>query len=172
MTKTRQLVVRPLQSGDERSFLDLRSALLNEGTAFAKDYEPNTSWSEYLTIQENVRNGRGLPPGVVSYTFLVADLGGVLVGSSDIRHRLTQELMHWGGHIGYVVAPQFRRRGYGSEILRQTLTYATPLGIDRARLTCRSDNLGSRAVIAACDGVLDETTPDGICQYWISVQAE
>ncbi|WP_373291990.1 GNAT family N-acetyltransferase [Nocardia pneumoniae] len=74
-----------------------------------------------------------------------------------------------GGHIGYVIAPQFRRRGCGTEILRQTLSLAKALGITRARLTCRVDNIASRRVITACGGMLDATSADGICQYWIRI---
>ncbi|MFD4407641.1 GNAT family N-acetyltransferase [Nocardia sp. NPDC058499] len=167
MTRADVLTVRTLMPGDEQRFLTLRSAITHEGAIFAKDYPPGISWPEYLAIQDNARSGVGLPPGAVPYTFLVADLGGVLVGSSDIRHRLTEKLTRWGGHIGYVVAPQYRRRGYGTEILRQTLSLATGLGIRPALLTCRADNAGSRGVIHNVGSVVSTETIDGICSYWM-----
>lgn len=169
MTSVDGLTVRTLAPGDEEDFLTLRSAITNEGTIFAKDYPPGISWSEYLAIQSNARVGIGLPPGAVPYTFLVADLGGVLVGSSDIRHHLTEKLTRWGGHIGYVVAPQYRRLGYGTQILHQTLCTAAELGIKPALLTCRADNAESRGVIHACGGVVSAETADGICSYWMSL---
>lgn len=101
------------------------------------------------------------------YSFLVADIGGVLVGSSDIRHHLTEKLARWGGHIGYVVAPRYRRLGYGTAILRQTLCIAADLGIRPALLTCRSDNAGSLGVIQACGGIVSTETADGICSCWL-----
>ncbi|MGW5383968.1 GNAT family N-acetyltransferase [Nocardia sp. NPDC003963] len=168
MTSANPLIVRVLAPGDEERFLALRTALTDEGTVFAKDYPPGISWPEYLAIQNDARAGTGLPPDAVPFTFLVAEIGGVLVGSSDIRHRLTEKLTRWGGHIGYVVAPRYRRLGYGTEILRQTLTLAAKdLGIERVLLTCRADNAGSRGVIHACGSVESTEAADGICSYWI-----
>ncbi|WP_084501238.1 GNAT family N-acetyltransferase [Nocardia xishanensis] len=164
MTKADHLIVRTLRPHDEEAFLELRAAIVNDGTAFAKDYQPGIAWPDYLLVQDNARAGVGLAAGAVPYTFLVADLGGVLVGSSDIRHRLTEKLTRWGGHIGYIVDPRHRQRGYGTEILRQTLCLAVGLGI-RPALTCRADNAGSRGVIHACGGVVSAQTHDGICSY-------
>ncbi|WP_280422771.1 GNAT family N-acetyltransferase [Nocardia carnea] len=65
------------------------------------------------------------------------------------------------------VDPYHRRRGYGTEILRQTLCLAADLGIRPALLTCRSDNAGSRGVIHACGGDQPARVYDGICSYWI-----
>ncbi|MFF0526826.1 GNAT family N-acetyltransferase [Nocardia amikacinitolerans] len=161
------LILRPLLPHDEEAFLDLRAAITVDGTIFAKDYLPDMTWSEYLLVQDNARNGVGLAADAVPYIFLVASVGGVLVGSSDIRHRLTEKLTRWGGHIGYIVDPRHRRNGYGTEILRQTLCLAHDLGIRPALLTCRSDNAGSRGVIHACGGGQPVEIVDGICCYWI-----
>ncbi|MFE9328556.1 GNAT family N-acetyltransferase [Nocardia sp. NPDC052278] len=133
MTMADRVIVRPLGPADEAAFLDLRSAITEDGSVFAKDYRPGVAWSEYLLVQENARAGVGLAEGTVLYPFLVADFGGVLVGSSDIRHRLTEKLTRWGGHIGYIVDPRHRRRGYGTDILRQTLCMTRDLGIRPAR---------------------------------------
>jgi predicted acetyltransferase len=162
-----QLIVRPLGPRDEEAFLELRSSITADGTVFAKDYQPGMAWSEYLVVQDNARAGVGLAAGAVPYTFLVAEAGGVLVGSSDIRHRLTEKLTRWGGHIGFVVAPGHRRRGHGTAILRQTLCLADGLGIRPALLTCRADNAGSRGVIHACGGSVPAQTENGICSYWV-----
>ncbi|WP_331758767.1 GNAT family N-acetyltransferase (plasmid) [Nocardia sp. NBC_01377] len=167
MTRADILTVRALAPGDEEGFLTLRSAITDEGAVFAKDYQTGVSWPEYLAVQNDARVGIGLAPGTVPYTFLVAETGGVLVGSSDIRHHLTEKMTRWGGHIGYVVAPRFRRLGYGTEILRQTLLLAAELGISPALLTCRADNFGSRGVIHACGGTVSTETVDGICSYWL-----
>jgi predicted acetyltransferase len=44
-------------------------------------------------------------------TFLVAAVGGTIVGRISIRHELNDFLAHEGGHIGYGVLPRYRRRG-------------------------------------------------------------
>jgi predicted acetyltransferase len=67
--------------------------------------------------------------------------------------------------------PLHRRRGYATEILRQSLVIARAAGVDRVLLICDQDNAGSRAVIEACGGVLDSVvTVDGeppVLRFWI-----
>lgn len=104
-------------------------------------------------------------------TFLVADVAGRIVGRVSIRHELNERLLVEGGHIGYAVLQEYRRRGYASEILRQSLVVARTLGVERVLITCDDDNVGSSAVIERCGGVLDSmsTADDGhaVRRYWI-----
>jgi predicted acetyltransferase len=90
----------------------------------------------------------------------------------SIRHRLNDWLLAHGGHIGYGILPEFRRQGFATQILEQSLIIARALGIDRALLTCDDDNIGSIRVIEGCGGHLDEqwpTTPGPVPmrRYWI-----
>lgn len=71
------------------------------------------TWPEYLAMLERTRRGVDLPADRVRATFLVADVKGVIVGRASIRHTLNDQLRHLGGHIGYAVLPEHRRRGYG-----------------------------------------------------------
>ncbi|WP_435593521.1 GNAT family N-acetyltransferase [Nocardia sp. bgisy118] len=158
--------LRLLGPGDEQQFLSVRRRLHADGFTFAKDY--SGAWAAYLDRLDRARRGIDLEPDAVPSTFLMAeDTTGQIIGSSDIRHMLTDKLMHWGGHIGYVVVPDRRRQGVATQILRETLPLAKDLGIVHARMTCRTDNLASRRVITACGGELDTITSDGICQYWL-----
>jgi predicted acetyltransferase len=91
----------------------------------------------------------------VPTTFLVADVGGEIVGRTSIRHELNEFLAREGGHIGFGLVAKHRRRGYGTEILRQSLVIARAVGIDRVLVTCDDDNVGSAAVIERCGGVFD-----------------
>ena len=78
-----------------------------------------------------------------------------------------------GGHIGYVVVPELRRRGYATMMLRLALKIANEkLGIRRVLVTCDDDNIGSIRTIEKCGGVLetiitgsDLETPKR--RYWI-----
>ena len=96
-----------------------------------------------------------MPDGLVPATFLVADVDGVLVGRTSIRHELDEFLAREGGHIGYAVVAEHRRRGYATEILRQSLVLARAVGVDRVLVTCDDDNVGSATVIERCGGVFE-----------------
>jgi len=90
----------------------------------------------------------------------------------SIRHELNEHLRDEGGHIGYAVLAPFRRRGYATEMLRQSLIIARSLGIDRVLITCDDDNAGSMKVIESCGGRLDSLRParpphPALRRYWI-----
>lgn len=67
--------------------------------------------------------------------------------------------------------PAYRRRGYGTELLRAGLAVARRLGIDWALATCGDGNGGSAADIGACGGVLQDlvAVADGAPKrrYWV-----
>jgi predicted acetyltransferase len=140
-----------------------------EGNVFGFALEPGVEWSAYLDMLDERRRGVNLSPDQVPATFLVADVGGVIVGRTQIRHHLNDFLEREGGHIGYCVLPDYRRRGYATEILRQSLTVIRALGVDRVLVSCDDDNAGSIAVIESCGGVLDSVTSSTPPKrrYWI-----
>jgi predicted acetyltransferase len=118
--------------------------------------------------------GINLPsPDHVPETFLFAFVGKRIVGRTSIRHALNPSLLRVGGHIGYVVVPEFRRRGYGTTILALSVRIARDrLGLERVLVTCDDDNIGSIRVIEKNGGVLENLVagPDldkPKRRYWI-----
>jgi hypothetical protein len=91
------------------------------------------AFPRYLQVLAEQEQGTNpLSPQHVPSTFLFAFVGTRIVGRVSIRHSLNQFLEREGGHIGYVVVPEFRRQGYATTILRLAIT-------DRARqVWCRS----------------------------------
>lgn len=141
---------------------------------FAFEFEDADSFSGYVRMLENWSRGENISERFVPNTFFVGVVDGVIVGRLSLRHRLNEHLKREGGHIGYGVVPSHRRRGYATEMLRQSLPHCARLGIAQALLTCDVDNLGSRTVIERCGGVFDRITdyPDMPVQkrhYWITV---
>jgi predicted acetyltransferase len=165
------LRLRPLRPDDEDGFLAAHRALLADRFQFALGHARGMSWPDYLRALEGARRGVDLPNGYVPATFLVADAGGALVGRVSIRHSLNEHLLREGGHIGYGVVPAARRKGYATEILRQSLVVARALGVDRVLVTCDAGNVGSATVIERCGGALESVVDLGggqlLRRYWI-----
>ena len=124
-------------------------------------------------IWPTVRRKQPRPDKVPAFTYLaVLQQTGELIGMIDIRHRLNEGLLKFGGHIGYSVRPSRRRQGYAVEMLRLGLEECRKLGIDRVLLTCDKTNIGSAKTIQHNGGVLENEieTPDRITQrYWIKL---
>ena len=165
------LWLRPPCPEDEAAFAAGHRAMAAEGFTFGLGYEPGKPWATYLKELEDHRHGRNLPRGHVPGTFLVAAVAQEIVGRTSIRFMLNAFLAERGGHIGYGVLPQHRRRGHATEILRQSLIIARAAGVGRVLVTCDQDNVGSRTVIESCGGVLDSVvTLDGkppVLRFWI-----
>ena len=92
--------------------------------------------------------GRNLPPDwVPQTTFWLVRGGRTILGSSRLRHQLTDALTGRGGHIGYDVRPSERRRGYGTRLLHMTLPEARRIGLTRVLITADDANVASWRII-------------------------
>jgi predicted acetyltransferase len=108
------------------------------------------------------------PAGHVPSTTLWWVDGDEYVGRIQLRHELNHFLREQGGHIGYDVAPEHRRRGHATAMLRAMLPIvAERIGVERVLITCDHDNVGSRKVIEACGGVLEDRRGDKL-RYWVT----
>jgi predicted acetyltransferase len=95
------------------------------------------------------------------------------VGRASLRFELNAFFAERGGHTGYGVAPTQRRKGYATEILRQSLIVLRAEGVERVLVTCGSDNVASVRTIEKNGGIYESTIPpvpgDSIetRRYWI-----
>jgi predicted acetyltransferase len=146
------------------------SALGRQLRDFAAQWHTEEGFERFLAELRAEGDPSVPPPAnwVHSSTFWWAE-GSEFLGTIRIRHELTRALLEHGGHIGYDVAPKARRRGHGTAMLRAVLPIAAGLGIDRVLLTCDVDNVGSRKVIEANGGVLEDERA-GMLRFWVPIR--
>ncbi|HET8719020.1 MAG TPA: GNAT family N-acetyltransferase [Nocardioidaceae bacterium] len=110
------------------------------------------------------------PAHFVPMTDLWMADGDTYLGRISVRHRLTDVLRTWGGHIGYAVRPSARGHGYARQALTAALPVCARLGLDPVLVTCDPDNHASRLTIERCGGVYEDTR-EGKRRYWIATAA-
>ena len=168
------LVLRPFSLADEAEAVAAQAELAADDFTFLLEDFGTRPWAEYLARLAEIERGENLATDRVPAALLAADVDGELVGRSSIRYELNDWLSKYGGHIGYGVRPAFRRRGYATEILRQSLVIVAERGVAQALVTCDDDNAASAATIERCGGVLEgliegEGAPKR--RYWVPTYA-
>lgn len=138
------------------------------GTNYGEnDFEIET----YLETLIDESNGINLKPGYVAQTTCwFMDENNRIIAMSRIRHELTTNLLNDGGNVGYYVKKMERGKGFGTELLRQTIVRAREIGINHFLLTPRSSNQASIALIEKNGGLMeDERISDNekYRRYWI-----
>jgi predicted acetyltransferase len=154
-----------------KSFLEMKKR--NEQTIYGI-WDITTTAKKYIAAAKKHERGKDLPKGWVSHSAYWLIDKDVFVGEVQIRHKLSKHLRKIGGHIGYLISPFKRRKGYGKKILALALKKAKQLGIKKVLITCEATNIGSKKIIEANGGIFEKTTNMGRGKskkllYWINL---
>jgi predicted acetyltransferase len=100
--------------------------------------------------------------------------GDQWIGKLTLRTTINAQYLHAGGQIGYEIHPSKRRCGYGTALLRLGLDKAHEWGLHQVLLTCDETNTGSRKIIEANGGHLENAVVvagQAVCKlrYWINL---
>ena len=141
------------------------------------DLTPDALQARFDTLLEELAAAKGpatAPPSVLPHEDLWLLDDGLWIGLLTLRPRIDAALMRSGGHIGYVVRPSRRRQGYGTALLRLGLERALAHGLQQVLLTCADTNVGSRKVIEANGGQLQDVivvdpAASPVRRYWIAL---
>ncbi len=89
------------------------------------------------------------------------------VDAVNIRHRLNEGLLKFGGHVDDGVRPFERGKGIGTQMVALARKECRNLGIERVLMVCNRDN------IASVKTILENETEDNdemMQRYWISLK--
>jgi predicted acetyltransferase len=124
----------------------------------------------------NYRHGINLKKNYVSSTTYWLIDKDKFIGQINIRHQLNDSLLKRGGHIGFGVAYEFWKQGYGTKMLAMALKKAKNMGINKVLITCDEDNIGSSKVIENNGGKLENIVENIVDdkkiytkRYWIEL---
>lgn len=142
------------------------------GVVFTReDLEDSDEFARFVEhLLADRREATPRPRGWVPATVLWIVEGDTYVGRVSLRHRMTPDLLTWGGHIGYGVRPTARGRGAATYALAAMLEVAAARGIDDALVTCDVDNEASRRTIERNGGVYEDTR-EGKLRYWVRTRS-
>ena len=132
-------------------------------------------FGSYIKTCEQYSRGENLKPGYVASTeYWLVDVDMNIIGTSDLRHSLTESLKLIGGNIGYSISPSFRKKGYGKLILKLSIEKARLLGLEKVLVTTNEDNIASEKIIIANGGVYEGSSyvdeeKKVVKIYWINI---
>ena len=166
------MTVRLVQAGlrYKPEVLEMLSQIPKEDSAFLRGYGriSKVTIVGFLQRLYNSALGLYLEEGMVpTTTYWVYD-GTKLIGIGRLRHKLNEALEKKGGNCGYYVRPEYRGKGYASEILEALKEEAKRRGMKKILLTAKYDNFASIEVIMKNGGVEDEPNGD-ILRFWIDL---
>lgn len=168
-------LVRPSKEY-EMQILDYKNEYIQSGDQFHGtagldkflDLDEWLSRIEKNSKEETVREG-----WVPSSTFLaIRDRDNKMIGMIDVRHRLTESLLQFSGHIGFSVRKSERQKGYAKAMLNEALGVCKELNIPRVLVTCDKENIASAKTILSNGGILENEVVEGnnvTQRYWITL---
>lgn len=128
----------------------------------------HTNFDSFLNQLKEYENGESLQEGhVANITYWLVE-GSEIIGVSNLRPKLNEQIQYCGGHIGLGIRPSKRRNDFGSKLLELTIQEAWKLGLTELHIHCYKSNLASAKVIQANNGRLhSEITQDQVVQRYV-----
>lgn len=131
---------------------------------------------EWIKLCDNLSDSEACPGDWVQADTYIAvrQSDNKIVGIIDLRHHINHPILgEWGGHIGYCVRPDERRKGYAKEMLRLNLENCRRLGLEKVMISCHAGNIASERTILTNGGFFERLTNDddgrAVKRYWITL---
>lgn len=167
--------LREIKLEDKDKIWAYREEFLQESdhVAGAAYLDTAKSFEDWFEVLQKTKSEETVPEGwVPAKTYVAVDDNENILGIINFRFRLNEYLLHRGGHIGYSVRKNERRKGYAKEMVRLCLEEAKEMGISRILITCNSENIASENTIRANGGKLENIVMDDdeqVKRFWIEL---
>lgn len=155
----------------KQAFLDADSSM--DGCGPLRRCETPTT---YILECRKYTSPDTLPEGLVLATqfFYIRKADNRLVGMIQERHYFNDWLSEFGGHIGYSIKPDERRKGYATSMLKAVLPYCKEIGLEKILISCIDSNIGSEKTILNNGGVYESTVYEqdrkyNLKRFWITL---
>lgn len=116
----------------------------------------NGDFEDYLRRMQILAKGENIPADEVPRNTYFLFCGDKIIGRSEIRRELNEELEIIGGHLGADIRKSERKKGFGALILKLTLEKAKELGLEKILITCDKNNIASAKTIEKCGGIFEK----------------
>ncbi|WP_087090582.1 GNAT family N-acetyltransferase [Acinetobacter pittii] len=128
----------------------------------------HTNFESFLNKLRDYEKGESLEEGhVPNITYWLVE-GNEIIGASNLRLKLNEQIEYCGGHIGLGIRPSKRGQNFGSKLLEFTIQEAWKLGLTELHIHCYKTNLASAKIIQANNGRLhSEITVDQVVQRYV-----
>ena len=139
---------------------------------------PLFQWQDFTEFLKIIDQNRtwGSPERVPGTLLFLVNENQKILGAIEVRHRINHpDLREVGGHIGYGIRPNERRKWYAKEMLRLALIQARKLWLDIVLITCSDDNIWSYKSIESNGWIFERfAEKDWIKKrrYWIDLYRE
>ena len=177
-----KLFLREIEESDKKEIEEMALEFKNandeypfEGVSNLKKVIEESFEEFYKGLECNKHIDEINPNWANQTTYVLVDENNHIYGLTNLRHELKGKLFEIGGHVGYAIRPNERGKGFGTLQLQLTLELMDMMNIDRALITCRENNIGSKKTMEKCCGNPDTLVPsmyEGIMEYryWIDVK--
>ena len=176
------LYLREINENDKEELLAMFDEIRNsndyekfEGLSNFKKYNNDNFYEIFDDLDEN-KIIKTIRPELVNQTsFILIDEDNHIYGGTNIRHELNDSLLKHGGHIGYLIRPSERGKGYAKLMLKLALEKCKEFNIPKVLITCREENKASAKVIENNGGIYENSLyadekDETYRRYWINIK--
>lgn len=161
------IYLKKLELKEPIEIFDLLQETVEEGWGLL-DSMTSEEFKKYLKDKYNEDLGVDLKNGRVPQTTYWLYVDKIPCGMIVVRREINEPLLKRGGHIGYYIKKDCRRKGYGKKMLSLCLDLLREEEMKKVLITCDINNIGSQNIIEGNGGVL-ENIIDGSKRYWITI---